>query len=232
MYCFDKAGNLASQGGTASTCPGSALFTSNDASQLTAQTGSTTPWSYDKLGNEKAGGRVAASARTNETWTDYSQLSAITTGGTTYDLVHAGTDNSERTKLGSTWFHHTALGLASTTTNGVDTGFIREPEGTLNSMTTGGKSYYYLTDATGNVLGLVDDAGKRTHTYAYGPTGLPRGTTTEATRSRSATRAPTSTRRGCTRWVPATTTPNSAVSPSQTLPDRKPTPTSMPPATP
>jgi RHS repeat-associated protein len=47
-------------------------------------------------------------------------------------------------------------------------------------MTTGGKSYYYLTDATGNVLGLVDDAGKRTHTYAYGPTGLPRGTTTEA----------------------------------------------------
>jgi hypothetical protein len=36
--------------------------------------------------------------------------------------------------------------------NGVDTGFIREPAGTLNSMTTGGKSYYYLTDATGNVL--------------------------------------------------------------------------------
>ncbi|MFE2053892.1 RHS repeat-associated core domain-containing protein [Streptomyces sp. NPDC059459] len=33
-----------------------------------------------------------------------------------------------------------------------------------------GKSYCYLTDAT----------GKRTHTYAYGPTGLPRGTTAEA----------------------------------------------------
>jgi RHS repeat-associated protein len=106
----------------------------------------------------------------------------------TYDLVHAGTTNSERTKLGPTWFHHTALGLASTTTNGVDTGFIAEPAGTLNSMTTGGKSYYYLTDATGNVLGLVDDTGKRTHTY--GPTGLPRGTTTEATPSRTATPAP------------------------------------------
>uniref|UniRef100_UPI001180F8A5 hypothetical protein n=1 Tax=Streptomyces sp. JHA26 TaxID=1917143 RepID=UPI001180F8A5 len=33
--------------------------------------------------------------------------------------------------------------------------------------------------ATGNVLGLADDTGKRTHTYAYGPTGLPRGTTAE-----------------------------------------------------
>ncbi|MGW0337138.1 RHS repeat-associated core domain-containing protein [Streptomyces sp. NPDC003011] len=180
LYCWDKAGNLTAQDGTAATCPTTPTWTYNDASQLTAQNGSTTGWSYDKAGNETAGGRTAATARTNETWTDHSQLSGITQGGTNYDLVHAGTDNSERTKLGSTWFHHTALGLASTTTNGVDTGFIREPAGTLNSMTTGGKSYYYLTDATGNVLGLVDDAGKRTHTYAYGPTGLPRGTTTEA----------------------------------------------------
>jgi RHS repeat-associated protein len=180
LYCFDKAGNLTSQDGSKNACPGGSVFTYNDASQLTAQTGSATPWSYDKAGNETAGGRVATTARTNETWTTYSQLSGITTGGKSYDLVHAGTSNAERTKLGPTWFHHTALGLASTTTNGVDTGFIREPAGTLNSMTTGGKSYYYLTDATGNVLGLVDEAGKRTHTYAYGPTGLPRGTTTEA----------------------------------------------------
>ncbi|QIJ66426.1 RHS repeat-associated core domain-containing protein [Streptomyces sp. JB150] len=181
LYCFDQAGNLTSQDGSAATCPGSAQFTYNDALQLTAQTGSTTPWSYDKTGNETAGGRVAATARSNEKWTDYHQLADITVGGTSHDLVHAGTDNNERTKFGATWFHHTAVGLASTTTNGVDTGFIREPAGTLNSMTTGGKSYYYLTDATGNVLGLADDTGKRTHTYAYGPTGLPRGTTTEAT---------------------------------------------------
>ncbi|MFI6209871.1 RHS repeat-associated core domain-containing protein [Streptomyces sp. NPDC051041] len=45
-------------------------------------------------------------------------------------------------------------------------------------MTAGGKSCSYLTDATGNVLGLVDATGKRTHTY--GPTGLPRTTPTEA----------------------------------------------------
>ncbi|WP_344602234.1 hypothetical protein [Streptomyces glaucus] len=45
-------------------------------------------------------------------------------------------------------------------------------------MTTGGKAYYCLTDATGNVLGLVDDTGERTHTY--GPAGLPRTTPTGA----------------------------------------------------
>ncbi|MFF6811577.1 RHS repeat-associated core domain-containing protein [Streptomyces sp. NPDC012403] len=178
LYCFDRAGNLTSHDGGKSTCPGSTTYTYNDASELTGKNGSTTGWSYDKLGNETSG--AGSVARTNETWTDYSQPSGITAGGKTYDLVHSGTTNAERTKLGSTWFHHTALGLASTTTNGVDTGFIREPAGTLNSMTTGGKSYYYLTDATGNVLGLVDDTGKRTHTYAYGPTGLPRTTPTEA----------------------------------------------------
>ncbi|MER7236360.1 RHS repeat-associated core domain-containing protein [Streptomyces olivaceus] len=177
LYCWDKAGNLTSQDGSKNTCPGGTTYTYDDASELTGKNGSTTGWSYDKLGNETAG--ASGTARSGETWTDYSQLAGITAGGTTYDLVHAGTDNSERTKLGSTWFHHTALGLASTTTNGVDTGFIREPAGTLNSMTTGGKSYYYLTDATGNVLGLADATGKRTHTYAYGPTGLPRTTPTE-----------------------------------------------------
>ncbi|RIH58292.1 RHS repeat protein, partial [Streptomyces sp. SHP22-7] len=178
LYCWDKAGNLTSRDGSKNTCPGGTTYTYNDASELTGKNGSTTGWSYDKLGNETAA--ADNTPRTDESWTDYSQLSGITAGGKTYDLVHAGTTNAERTKLGSTWFHHTALGLASTTTNGVDTGFIREPAGTLNSMTTGGKSYYYLTDATGNVLGLVDDAGKRTHTYAYGPTGLPRTTPTEA----------------------------------------------------
>ncbi|MEW2266066.1 RHS repeat-associated core domain-containing protein [Streptomyces sp. NPDC047853] len=178
LYCFDKAGNLTSRDGSKNTCPGGTTYTYNDASQLTGKNGTTTGWSYDKLGNETAA--ADTTPRTGETWTDHSQLAGITTGGKTYDLVHAGTSNAERTKLGDTWFHHTALGLASTTTNGVDTGFIREPAGTLNSMTTGGKSYYYLTDATGNVLGLADNTGKRTHTYAYGPTGLPRTTPTEA----------------------------------------------------
>ncbi|MDQ0407083.1 RHS repeat-associated core domain-containing protein [Streptomyces sp. NPDC000349] len=178
LYCFDKAGNLTSRDGSKTTCPGGTTYTYNDASELTAKNGTTTGWSYDKLGNETAA--ADNTPRTGETWTDYSQLSGITVSGKTYDLVHAGTSNAERTKLGSTWFHHTALGLASTTTNGVDTGFIREPSGTLNSMTTGGKSYYYLTDATGNVLGLTDSTGKRTHTYAYGPTGLPRTTPTES----------------------------------------------------
>ncbi|MGW6305174.1 hypothetical protein ACWFRQ_02295 [Streptomyces niveus] len=104
-------------------------------------------------------------------------MTNTTTAATVRDLVHAGTTNDERTKLAGTWFHTTALGLSGTTSGSTDTGFIREPAGTLNSMRTGGTSYYYLTDASGNVLGLVNDAG--THTYSYSPTGTLRTTPAE-----------------------------------------------------
>ncbi|MFC8829669.1 RHS repeat-associated core domain-containing protein [Streptomyces sp. NPDC057137] len=180
LYCFDKAGNMTSTtSGTATTCPATPTYTYNDASQLTARGGSTTGWSYDLAGNETAADPASGTARTGETFSDHGQLTNITTATTARDLVHAGTTNDERTKLAGTWFHSTALGLSGTTTGSSDTGFIREPAGTLNSMRTGGKSYYYLTDATGNVLGLVNNTGTRTHTYAYSPTGTPRTTPTE-----------------------------------------------------
>ncbi|MGA4798987.1 RHS repeat-associated core domain-containing protein [Streptomyces lavendulocolor] len=177
LYCWDKAGNLTHHDSSAISCPATPTFGYNDASQLISRSGSTDGWAYDKSGNELAATPGTGYARSSETWSDHSQLKTITTSGTARDAVHAGTDNSERTKLGDTWFHHTALGLAGTTTAGIDTGFIREPAGTLNSMRVGGKSYYYLTDATSNILGLVDEQGTRTHTYAYNPTGRARTTT-------------------------------------------------------
>ncbi|MGA5499245.1 RHS repeat-associated core domain-containing protein [Streptomyces cinereoruber] len=160
-YSYDKAGNILAVGNAVTN------YVYNDASQLVSSNGTTTGWSYDKAGNETAAAPVNGTARTGETWTDHGQLKSITTASTTRALTHAGTDNTERTELADTAFHHTALGLTGTTTAGVDTGFIREPAGTLNSVRNGGKSSYYLTDATGNVIGLVDEAGKRTHTYAY-----------------------------------------------------------------
>ncbi|MEU9983571.1 RHS repeat-associated core domain-containing protein [Streptomyces sp. NPDC050856] len=177
LYCYDKAGNLIHYDSSASACSTTVTYGYNDASQLISANGSSAGWSYDKSGNELAADPTSGYARSSETWTDHRQLKTITTSGTARDAAHAGTDNSERTKLGDTWFHTTALGLTGSTTAGTDTGFIREPAGTLNSMRTGGKSYYYLTDATGNVLGLVDEAGTRTHTYAYNPTGRARTTT-------------------------------------------------------
>ncbi|MFF9395297.1 RHS repeat-associated core domain-containing protein [Streptomyces griseoluteus] len=171
QYCYDLAGNLTSQG-TDQGCPRGTTYTYNDAQELTAKSSTSGSWSYDTIGNETAGAPTDDYTRTGETWTDYSQMSSITVNGKTYAGQYGSTDQSERIRLGDTYFHNGPLGLSAKSTAGVDMGFNREPGGTLNSMTTGGKSYYYLTDAIGSVIGLVDVDGNKVDTYTYSPRGV------------------------------------------------------------
>ncbi|MEU6393646.1 RHS repeat-associated core domain-containing protein [Streptomyces sp. NPDC046939] len=177
LYCYDLAGNLTSQG-VAAGCPGGTTYTINDAQQVTSKNGSSTNWSYDKVGNETAGASTPEDTRTGETWTDHSQLTSLTVGGKSYTGQYSSTDQSERIRLGDTYFHNGPIGLAGASTAGVDTGFVREPGGTLNSMTRSGKAYYYLTDAIGSVIGVTDESGEKTNTYAYSPRGVTRTTMT------------------------------------------------------
>ncbi|WP_428986000.1 RHS repeat-associated core domain-containing protein [Streptomyces pyxinicus] len=171
QYCYDLAGNLTSQG-TDPGCPRTTTYTYNDAQQLTSKSGTTGPWSYDPIGNETAGSSADDYLRTGEIWTDHSQMSSITVNAKTYAGQYGSTDQSERIRLGDTLFHNGPLGLSAKSTAGADMGFNREPGGTLNSMTTGGKSYYYLTDAIGSVIGLVDVDGNKVDTYTYSPRGV------------------------------------------------------------
>ncbi|MFH9697427.1 RHS repeat-associated core domain-containing protein [Streptomyces globisporus] len=178
QYCYDLAGNLTSQG-VDKGCPRGTTYTVNDAQQITAKNGSATNWAYDKIGNETAAASTPESTRTGMKWSDHSQMTSITTGGKTYAGQYGSTDQSERIKLGDTFFHNGPLGLSATSTAGVDTGFNREPGGTLNSMTRGGKNHYYLTDALGSVVALTDEAGTKVNTYSYSPRGVQRAATTE-----------------------------------------------------
>ncbi|WP_240466432.1 RHS repeat-associated core domain-containing protein, partial [Streptomyces sp. S5] len=177
QYCYDRAGNLTSQGITEG-CPRGTTYTYNDAQQLISKNGTTNGWSYDKVGNELAAASTDAAARTGETWSDLSQLTSLTVAGKTYPGQYASTDQSERIALGDTFFHNGPLGLAATSTAGADTGFTREPGGILNSMTAEGKAYYYLTDALGSVIATADETGTKTNTYAYSPRGVTRTTHT------------------------------------------------------
>lgn len=171
QYCYDLAGNLTSQG-TDPGCPRGTTYTINDAQQMTGKSTSTGPWSYDQIGNETAADSTPDYTRTGETWTDHSQMSAITVNGKTYAGQYGSTDQSERIKLGDTVFHNGPLGLSAKTTAGTDMGFNREPGGTLNSMTTGGKTYFYLTDALGSVVALADTDGNKVDSYTYSPRGV------------------------------------------------------------
>lgn len=178
LYCYDKAGNLTSQGIKAG-CPGGSTYTYNDASQITGKNGDTSGWSYDKSGNETAAAPTQETARTGGTWNDFSQQTSITQGGQEFKGRYASTDQSERTQFGDTTFHHGPVGLSSKTTGGVDMDFTHEPNGNLNSFRTEGASrsestYYYLTDAIGTTRAVVDDQGAKVNTYDYSPRGVTR----------------------------------------------------------
>ncbi|MET7595742.1 RHS repeat-associated core domain-containing protein [Streptomyces sp. NPDC005481] len=171
QYCYDLAGNLTSQGADPG-CPRGTTYTYNDAQQLTNKSSTTGTWSYDAIGNETAAASTDDYIRTGEKWSDYSQMTSITVNSKTYAGQYGSTDQSERIKLGDTFFHNGPLGLSAKTTAGVDMGFNREPGGTLNSMTTGGKAYYYLTDAIGSVIALTDEDGNKVDSYTYSPRGV------------------------------------------------------------
>ncbi|MFI1486421.1 RHS repeat-associated core domain-containing protein [Streptomyces sp. NPDC020747] len=175
LYCYDGAGNLTSQGIVAG-CPGGSTYTYNDASQITGKNGSTANWSYDGAGNETAAAPTADLTRTGGQWSDYSQLTSITQGGTTYKGRYASTDGSERTEFGGTVFHHGPVGLSAQTADGVDTNFTREPGGTLNSFRTKDATYYYLADAIGTVEAVVNADGEKVNTYSYSPRGVTNAT--------------------------------------------------------
>ncbi|MGW1608955.1 RHS repeat-associated core domain-containing protein [Streptomyces sp. NPDC002285] len=171
LYCYDKAGNLTSQG-TAAGCPGGSTYDYNAANQITGKNGSSTNWSYDQDGNETAAAPTAETTRTGGQWSDFSQQTSITQGGTTYKGRYASTDNSERTQFGGIAFHHGPLGLSSQTVGGVDTNFTREAGGTLNSFRTKDKTYYYLADSLGTIEAVVNADGEKVNTYTYSPRGV------------------------------------------------------------
>ncbi|GAA3492144.1 RHS repeat-associated core domain-containing protein [Streptomyces cremeus] len=177
QYCYDAAGNLTSQG-SAKGCPSGIALTYNDASQLISRAGSTAGWGYDKAGNETDGASGVERARTGGVWSDHSQQTSVTVAGKKYTGLYGSTDQSERLFYGDTTLHNGPLGLAGKTDPTGDMGFNREASGTLNSMTTGGKSYYYLTDALGSVLALADETGAKVNEYRYSPRGVD-GTFTE-----------------------------------------------------
>ncbi|MFJ6699347.1 RHS repeat-associated core domain-containing protein [Streptomyces sp. NPDC091272] len=177
QYCYDAVGNLTSQG-SAKGCPSGIALTYNDASQIISRAGSTAGWGYDKSGNETDGASGAERARTGGVWSDHSQQTSLTVAGKTYSGTYGSTDQSERLYYGDTTMHNGPLGLSGKTDPTGDMGFNREPGGTLNSMTTGGKSYYYLTDALGSVLALADETGAKVNEYRYSPRGVD-GTFTE-----------------------------------------------------
>lgn len=176
-YGYDPDGNRTS---TTGPTTGSHTYGYNLADQLTSRDASTTGWSYDANGNETAG--IGTTTRTGETYSPTDQLTSLTSNTTASNYAYSGLANTERVTATTggtpTGYQNGEEGLANQTTGNTTTSWTRDPAGTLISQRTGSTHAYYLTDALGSVLALVDTTGTIGASYTYDPYGI---TTTSGT---------------------------------------------------
>ncbi len=185
-YCYDSGGRL-----TSATTPGGPTYaygydantnrtsgpegahTVNSADQLTDPL-----FSYDADGNLTSGGSLAALA-----YNGISQSTSITPiGATPTAYSYAGAGQAERTSSGppadlglpslpKTTALHGLLGLATETTAGATTSYVREANGSLIAERTPSGDFYYVFDGQGSVIALVDPSGTQRAAYSYDPYG-------------------------------------------------------------
>jgi len=171
-YAYDKAGNRTSA--SLSGIPGAAAttFGFSAANMLVSRSGNTSGFAHDANGNQTWA--VGAKTRSNGSYNNKDQLTTVTADGTTVPFAYTGAGQDERTSAGGTAFTTSPLGLATSTTSAATTGYIRDADGTLVALRTGGNSFYYLYDGIGSVVGLVNSAGTRVNSYSYDPYGISR----------------------------------------------------------
>ncbi|MFJ6841542.1 RHS repeat-associated core domain-containing protein [Streptomyces griseoluteus] len=73
--------------------------------------------------------------------------------------------------LGDRGIDQGPTGISATTADGKNTGFVRDPAGTLIGMASGGNPYYYVTDNQGAPSALVDNSVAKQARWDYSPTG-------------------------------------------------------------
>lgn len=178
-YLYDLNGNMTKQvtGGTTTYYGYNAADQMCWSATLTG-TGCTTPpsgteFTYDGNGNTLTGDTTTGT----NTWTNYDQQATTTVGGA-QSYTYAGTTNTQRVTAGSVTFTNSLLGQVSSQAGGGPTNeYVRDPDGTLIALQTGGNSYYYTLDNIGSVLQLTDNTGVPAAAYTYNPYGKTTGAT-------------------------------------------------------
>jgi RHS repeat-associated protein len=168
-YSYDANGNRCRTDGTA--CQGvSDPYQYNGANELTSSPG-TSSYSYDGNGNQ-----TASSAGYAAIYNPKNQTTSMTANGQgPVAMAYADADQTERTSVGSAPTHLTSspLGVMMSKTNEAPTHFIRDDHGQLiGERTPDGNHWYYLTDALGSVVAVINGDGSTVgNRYGYDPYG-------------------------------------------------------------
>jgi RHS repeat-associated protein len=179
-YCYDAAGNRTFDSTSTATsvlCPGQAggpapTYTHDATNALTGLAGQPAGvFTYDGNGAELSG--VGITTRTGAQWNALGQLTGLSTNGTAHNYTYAGIGNSRRLSADGATFPNTALSTTAQTGDNAHS-VIREPNGSLIALRSGGESFYFIADRQGSTIALVNSSGTAHNTYSYDPYGQSR----------------------------------------------------------
>jgi RHS repeat-associated protein len=164
-YVYDAAGNLT---GVQEDSVPTESYTYNAANEIT-----NTGFTYDANGNLTSDG-IHTYAYDTEC-----RLVEVEEGGVavsmTYDFLGRRTSltRNSATSSDTTYFHYDgALLVAESDESGIVTAtYAYDDQGLLISMTRGAATYYYQTNAHGDVVSLTDETGTIVNAYSYDPWG-------------------------------------------------------------
>ncbi|MGH9222658.1 MAG: RHS repeat-associated core domain-containing protein [Acidimicrobiales bacterium] len=173
-YCYDRNGRL-----TSATTPGGSAYTySYDANtnRVSGPEGTHTVNSADQLTDagyqyDHDGNLTEGGGRDDLAYTGTGQTASIAQGGVTTSYSYAGAGQGERIAAGPTTALHGMLGLATETTGGATTSYIRNAGGSLIAERTPVGDFYYVFDGRGSVIALIDPNGTQRAAYTYDPFG-------------------------------------------------------------
>lgn len=158
-YGYDPAGNR--------TSDNSGTYSYNPADELTASPG-VANWSYDANGN-----LIGNAAGASISYNSQNQSTAITYGGQTLSpLSYADVGQTERVQAGSTSYASSSFGVQIARTGGSSTYYTRDNQGNLLGERTASHQYYYLKDALGSMVAVINGNGTTVaNRYGYDPYG-------------------------------------------------------------
>lgn len=136
-------------------------WTGSTAGTCAAPPSGAATYTYDANGNNTKSGTPTS------VWNTFNQMTSHTRSGTTYPYEYAGPSNNERLSMGTAEFTNGLLGLTRQTVGTAVTSFVREPDGTLVSMTNAAGTFHYTADALGSTIALTDSAQAIAATYVY-----------------------------------------------------------------
>ena len=167
-YSYDAAGNRTQQTLTGNTgmTAGVTSYSYDAADRLTSTSRDTTTWTYDADGNQTRNGLTGVTSA-------YDSLGSTTgIGAAAFTTFGEGNGTQLTRATPSASYVNTSLGLTTETVAAGTRSILRSPtQAALGTTLENGQQYFFITDALGSVVGLIDSSGAWAGGYSYSPYG-------------------------------------------------------------